>query len=336
MANIKDVAKASGYSIGAVSKALNGYADVSEKAREKIQKVANEIGYIPSSFGQTLAKQRSFTIGIVFEEVTGSGLAHPFFSELLSVIKNEIEMNGYDILLLGKKVGPFVNSYLDHCIKKGVDGVIVLSGNIDEINYQQLVNSNIPMVLIDANNENKNTIGTNNFTSTFNLVNYLKNLGHKKIGYIKGDLYSYVGKERYDGYLEAMRENNLEINENYLYHAPKYTYAEGEWIAKDIAKNNDYPTAIISVCDATAIGLMKGLAEYNINVPNDISIVGFDDIALARVVYPSLTTLSQNKEEIGKLAVSTLVHNIDNKMAEQVHYLLDGIIIERNSVKNLN
>lgn len=335
MANIKDVAKASGYSIGAVSKALNGYADVSEKAREKIQKVANEIGYIPNSFGQTLAKQRSFTIGIIFEEISGAGLAHPFFSELLSVIKNEIEKNGYDILLLGKKVGPFVNSYLDHCIRKSVDGVIVLSGNMDEINYKQLVNSPVPMVLIDANIQNKNTIGTNNYTSTYNLVNYLKDKGHTKIGYIKGDLYSYVGKERYDGYLKAMQDNNLEIEEKYLYHAPKYTYAEGEWISKEIAEKNDYPTAIISVCDATAIGLMKGLSEYNIKVPDDISIVGFDDIALARLIYPSLTTLSQNKEKIGNLAVTTLIHNIENKLSEPVHYLLDGIIVERNTVKNL-
>lgn len=335
MANIKDVAKASGYSIGSVSKALNGYADISEKTREKIQKVASEIGYIPSSFGQTLAKQRSFTIGIIFEEVTGFGLAHPFFSELLSVIKNEIERNGYDIILLGKKVGPFVNSYLDHCIKKGVDGVIVLSGNIDENNYQQLVNSSIPMVLIDAKNETKNTVGTNNFTSTVNLVHYLKSKGHTKIGYIKGDLYSYVGKERYDGYVYAMKENNLEINEKYMYHAPKYAYEEGEWIAKLIAESKDYPTAILSICDATAIGLMKGLAEYGISVPDDISVVGFDDIALARVVYPSLTTLSQNKAEIGKLAVSTLIHNIDDKASEPVHYLLDGIIIERNSVKEI-
>lgn len=335
MANIKDVAKASGYSIGAVSKALNGYADVSEKAREKIQKVANEIGYIPSSFGQTLAQQRSFTIGIVFEEITGSGLAHPFFSELLSVIKNEIEKNGFDILLLGKKVGPFVNSYFDHCIRKGVDGVIVLSGSIDETNYKQLVDSSIPMVLVDANIENKNTVGTNNYTSTYNLVKYLKEKGHTKIGYIKGELYGYVGRERYNGYLAAMKDLNLEVNENYLYHAPKYTYSEGEWIAKEIVKRKDYPTAIVSACDATAIGLMRGLAEENINVPDDISIVGFDDIVLARLIYPSLTTLSQNKEEIGKLAVSTLIHNIDNKLEEPVHYLLDGIIVERNTVKNL-
>ncbi len=336
MANIKDVAKASGYSVGAVSKALNGYADISEKAREKIQKVASEMGYIPSSFGQTLVKQRSFTIGIIFEEDTGFGLAHPFFGELLSVIKNEIEQNGYDILLLGKNVGPYVNSYLDHCIKKGVDGVIVLNGNLDEKNYQQLVNSNIPMVLVDANNQNKNTVGTNNFHSTVNLVHYLKDAGHTKIGYIKGDLYSYVGKERYDGYLDAMQKNNLEINEKYLYHAPKYTFNEGEWIAKLIAEKKDYPTAILCVCDATAIGLMKGLTEHGIKVPDDISIVGFDDITLAKVVYPGLTTLSQNKKEIGKLAVDTLINNINDKGLSPVHYLLDGIIIERGSVKKIS
>lgn len=336
MANIKDVAKVSGYSVGAVSKALNGYTDISEKARDKIQRVANELGYIPNSFGQTLAKQRSFTIGIVFEEVTGFGLAHPFFGELLSVIKTEIEQNGYDILMLGKKVGPYVNSYLDHCIKKGVDGVIVLSGNLDEKNYQQLVNSNIPMVLIDAENKNKNTIGTNNFQSTANLVHYLKSEGHTKIGYIQGDLYSYVGKERYDGFVEAMKKEGLPINNKYLYYAPKYTYTEGEYIAKIIANERDYPTAILSVCDAAAIGLMKGLAEYNIRVPEDISIVGFDDINLAGVVYPGLTTLSQNKKEIGKIAVNTLIRNIEDKSLEPVHYLLDGIIVKRGSVKKLN
>lgn len=335
MVNIKDVAKKAGCSIATVSKALNGYSDVSEETKQKIQKVASEIGYMPSSFGQTLVTKKSYTIGIVFEEKTGFGLAHPFFGELLSIIKSEVEASGYDVLLMGKNVGPYIKCYLDHCLQKGVDGVIVLSADLDEDNYQRLANSKIPMVLVDFENQYKNTIYTNNYKSTKEAIQYLFDNNHREIAYVKGELYGFVGLERYNGYLDAMNELGLPINEEHIFHAPNYTTQEGVWIAEEIAKMKKRPTAVACVADAVAIGLIKGLKDRNILVPEDISVIGFDDIILASIMTPGLTTVAQNKKKIGQLVAQTLIHNINNKNQEPVHYVIDGVMVIRDTVRKL-
>jgi LacI family transcriptional regulator len=166
MVNIKDVAKKTGFSVATVSKALNGYTDISTHTKNTILKVAGELGYMPNSYGKTLVTKKSFTIGVVFEEQTGIGLSHPFFGEVLSIIKSQIEAHGYDMLLMSKKVGIFVKSYIDHCYQKGVDGVIVISADLDYDNYVRIIESKLPMALIDFENEYKNTVYTNNFKAS--------------------------------------------------------------------------------------------------------------------------------------------------------------------------
>ena len=335
MVNIKDVAKVSGYSVGTVSKALNDYPDISETTKQKIKDIATNLGYTPNSFGQSLVTKRSYTIGIVFEENTGFGLAHPFFGELLTVIKEEVEKLGYDLLLLSKHVGPYVNSYYEHCVQKGVDGVIVLSANLDNDNYEKLVNSDTPMVLVDLESEVKNTIYTNNYTSTRKVVKYLIDKGHKKIAYVKGDLYRYIGLERYNGFIDEMKENNVEIEEQYLFNAPHYTTEEGYSVAGEISLLSDLPTAVVCPADIVAIGVIDGLNNLKIKVPEQISVIGFDDIKLSSFITPKLTTIAQDKQEIGCLAVKTLIDNINNNNHQLKHYKIDGILIERNSVKEL-
>lgn len=335
MVNIKEVAKITGYSIGTVSKALNGYPDINEKTREKIQKAANELGYVPSSFGQNLVSRKSYTVGIVFEENTGFGLAHPFFGELLNVIKSEIEKQGYDILLLSKNVGTYVRSYLDHCIQKGVDGVMVLSAGLDTKNYQRLVESKLPIVLIDFENKEKNTVYTNNYSSTRSAVRYLIENNHKDIAYIKGDIYRFIGRERYSGYLDEMEESNLPINPEYIFDAFSYSTEDGIRVADEIAKLDKKPTAVVCVADAVAIGLIKRLSELNIKVPEEISVIGFDDILLANLINPALTTIAQDKGEIGRIASKLLIDNILDKNLRPVNVQVEGKLIVRNTVKKL-
>ena len=335
MVNIKDVAKVSGYSVGTVSKALNDYPDISEQTKQKIKDIATNLGYTPNSFGQSLVTKRSYTIGIVFEENTGFGLAHPFFGELLTVIKEEVEKHGYDLLLLSKHVGPYVNSYYEHCVQKGVDGVIVLSANLDNHNYEKLVTSDTPMVLIDLESDSKNTIYTDNYLSTRKAVKYLIDKGHKKIAYVKGDLYRYIGKERYNGFIDEMKANNIQVEEKYLFNAPRYTTEEGYSVAGEISLLSDLPTAVVCPADIVAIGVIDGLSNLKIKVPEQISVIGFDDIKLSSFITPKLTTIAQDKRQIGSLAVKTLIDNINNDKLEIKHYKIEGILVERNSVKEL-
>ena len=333
MPNIKELAKITGYSVGTISKALNDYPDINEKTKEKIKKIATEIGYMPSSFGQSLVTKKSFSVGVVFEEKSGFGLAHPFFGELLSVIKDELEKYGYDLLLMSKHVGTYVNSYLAHCIQKGVDGVIVLSADLDTKNYSELVSSKIPMVLVDLQSEFKNSIYTDNYKGSRDAVKHVIDLNHKDIAYIQGDLNKLTGKERYQGFIDEMNENNIEINNEYLFYAPSYTIEEGYNIALEISKMTNRPSAVVCVADAVAIGLMNGFRDMSIVVPDDISVVGFDDINLASLIRPRLTTIKQDKKQIGMLAVTTLISNITNKTDRPLHIKVAGELIIRDSVK---
>ena len=335
MVNIKDVARITGYSVGTVSKALNGYSDISEKTKQKIKQVADELGYKPSSFGQQLVTKKSYTVGIVFEETTGLGLAHPYFGELLTVFKEELEDSGYDILLLSKKVNPYVNTYLDHCLQKGVDGVITLSADLDHENYIKLVESDIPIVLVDLIHENKNSIATDNYTSTRKIVKYLIDNNHKKIAYTKGEVFNHVGRERFNGFLDEMKANNLEVNPKYIFDSPNYTTEEGYRISGEISDLEDKPTAVVCCADAVAIGLIDGFHNLNIEVPDEISVVGFDDIMLSKLITPKLTTIAQNKQEIGRLAVKTLIENINNREKKAENFQVEGTLIIRNSVKKL-
>ena len=336
MVNIKDVARITGYSVGTVSKALNGYTDISEETKRKIKKVAEEVGYKPSSFGQQLVTKKSFTVGIVFEETTGLGLAHPYFGELLTVFKEELENNGYDMLLLSKKVNPYVNSYLDHCLQKGVDGVITLSADLDHENYNKLVESDLPIVLIDLIHSDKNSVSTDNYLSTRKIVKYLIENNHTKIAYTKGEVFNHVGLERFNGFLDEMKANNIEVNPKYIFNSPYYTTEEGYRISGEISMLEEKPTAVVCCADAVAIGLIDGFSNLNIKVPDEISVVGFDDIMLSRLITPKLTTIAQNKAEIGRVAVKILIDNINNKEKKPEKFQIEGSLVIRNSVKRLD
>lgn len=335
MVNIKDLAKETGYSVATVSKALNDYPDVSPKTKKAIMAKAKELGYFPNSFGKNLVTKRSFTIGVVFEEQSGVGLSHPFFGEVLSIIKTHIEMHGYDMLLMSKKIGSFVRSYMDHCYQKGVDGVIVISADLDKENYNRLIESSLPMVLIDFQNDVKNTIYTNNYKSTFESVKYLVDRGHKKIGYIRGDLNRFTGKERYAGFLAGCKHFGLPVLDDLIFDGRQYLFAEGEKVAGFIKQMSDPPTAILCASDTLAIGLMKGLLNHGIRVPEDISIMGFDDIRMAAQIFPALTTVAQDKQTIGKRAAEKLIDQINNPHQQVEAIMVDGMIIERQTVLDL-
>jgi DNA-binding LacI/PurR family transcriptional regulator len=191
------------------------------------------------------------------------------------------------------------------------------------------------MVLIDLESDSKNTIYTDNYLSTRKAVKYLIDKGHKKIAYVKGDLYRYIGKERYNGYVDEMKANNIPVEEKYLFNAPHYTTEEGYSVAGEISLLDDYPTAVVCPADVVAIGVIDGLSNLKIKVPEQVSVIGFDDIKLSSFITPKLTTIAQDKKQIGFLAVKTLIDNINNDKFKTKHYKIEGILIERNSVKEL-
>ena len=336
MITIKDIAKATGYGMATVSKALNDYPDISEKTKQIIKQKARELNYIPNNMGRTLVTKSSFTIGVIFEETTDYGIAHPFFSEVLAKIKTTLEQNNYDILLVGKKVGEYVRSYLEHCIQKGVDGVIVVSKIWDKDNYDKLINSKIPMVFIDHEEVNKNCVYTNSYDSIYHAVTYLYEKGHRNIAYIGGELDQIVGKERYEGYVKALEDFNLSIYPRWYLYAEKYSFENAyNAVKKLLTSDVPKPTAIVASGDVMAIGAMKAIKEHGLKVPDDISLIGFDNIRMAAYVSPALTTIAQSFEDLAKNACELLLTQIKNNNATPKKIVVPSTLVERESVKEI-
>lgn len=336
MVSIKDISRLSGYSITTVSKATNGYKDISEDTRDKILKICREVGYVPNALGRNLSTKRTWTIGIVFQEETELGLTHPFFIELLNEFKLQIEAQGYDILLIGRKIGDFVHSFLSHARQKSVDGIIILSSFPDAEEMQELIASDIPQVVMQSHVDHKNCFYSDNEKAIKEVVYHLYEQGHRDIAFIYGDLNTKDGRERKKGYEAALTELNLPIHEEYLFNGRSYTFAEGKQAAIDLLALPKHPTAVIASSDTLAIGFIREVVEQGYHVPNDFSVTGFDNITLSQISSPRLTTVNQNKKELARRATDCLIQQIEKNYNKANSYVVPCEIVHGKSVKKIN
>ena len=336
MVSIKDISKISGYSKTTISKALNDYPDVSRETKEKILKICKENGYVPSSLGRSLSTKKTFTIGVVFSEYSSQGLTHPFFSELLNEIKNEIESYGYDLLLIGNKVGEYVHSYLDHCRQKAVDGVIVLSAYETDPGIIELVNSDLPMVIMQSHHKGQACFLCDNEKAIFDLFKHVYENGHRRIGFIKGDQEANSGLERYTAFKKIMNEYNIPINENWIFDGKHYTIEEGRRACEEMLKSEDRPTVLICSSDTLAIGAMIEMFARGYKIPEDLSLTGFDNIPMSKMFSKELTTIDQNRKEFAKQAVSSLLKQLNGEHVKKDKSIIEGSLILRSTVKNIN
>ena len=244
MVTIKDVSKRSGYSITTVSKALNNYSDISDSTKKKILDLCEEMGYVPNLSARSLITQKSYTIGIVFEESTGVGLEHPLFSKVLESFKSTVEADGYDVLFLSKSMGSKHGSYLEHSKRKNVEGVFCLVGDFTSDEMSSLYKSKLPTILMDYSEEGLNYITSNNKQGLEQAIKYFKDLGHTKIANIYGGEYLQVGSARKLYFEEAMRKHNLELVEDYQVSGELFTKENGYSAMKHILELKNQPTAI--------------------------------------------------------------------------------------------
>lgn len=336
MVSIKDIAKISGYSKTTISKVLNDYPDVSKDTKEKILKICKENGYVPSSLGRSLSTKKTFTIGVVFSEYSSQGLTHPFFSELLNEIKNEIESYGYDLLLIGNKVGEYVHSYLDHCRQKAVDGVIVLSAYETDPGIIELVNSDIPMVITQSNHKHKACYICDNEKAIADIFKHVYDNGHRRIGFIKGDQEANSGLERYNAFIKMMNEYNVPINENWIFEGKYYTIEEGRKACEKMLESNDRPTVLICSSDTLAIGAMIEMFSKGYKIPEDLSLTGFDNIPMSKMFGKELTTIDQNRKQFAKEAVQSLINQINGEPYKKDKNVIEGTMIIRSTVNKIN
>lgn len=296
MITLKEVASRAGVSIATASCALNNSPKVSEKTKIKILEAAKELNYSPNKMARNLKKQKTETIGLFLSDLGG-----PFYSELIRGVQEVAMMNGYDMIVCSTYGGVKSTGY-SFLKEKAVDGAIVLATDITDEQLKAVTRKNFPIVLLDRElkAENVYNILINNKKGAYDATCYLIDKGHKKIGCVLGPIDSYDAEERYNGYLEALKDNNMSFNPSNLVRGG-FT-EEGGYQAVRIMLASDKPDAIFCTNDEMAIGAIKAIKEKKYKIPQDIALMGFDDIKLASYVRPALTTVSHPKYEWGTTA----------------------------------
>ncbi|MEI5907482.1 LacI family DNA-binding transcriptional regulator [Bacillus spongiae] len=336
MVTIYDIAKKTGFSVTTVSKAINNYPDVSEKTKKAILQAVDEMKYLPNSSARTLTTKKSWTIGVVFVEPLGIGMKHPFFNEVIESFKQCVEVFEYDLLFASRNLQNRHKSYLEHFRYRGVDGIVVVCSDVEDSQAQELMNASIPCVVIDLNSQSSSVVFSDNLGGSKLAVEYLHSLGHKRIAHIAGHETTFAGQQRLEGYRANMKELSLEVPEDYIVSGEYFSQEGGYEAMKKLLQLKDLPTAIYAAGDSLAIGAIEAIQEKGWSVPNDFSIIGFDDISLAKHMSPRLTTIRQQTDLIGQRAGELLLKQINEKrkIIEQIQIPVKLMI--RDSCKNVD
>jgi LacI family transcriptional regulator len=307
---ISHVAEKAGVSISTVSRALNNYSDISDKTKQRVIKIAEELGYKPNLIAKSLSSNKYFRFGMLIEDYDNSETANQFVFEVLMSFKKTIAKFGYEMILLSTTSDMQKTQNLTQLFQdKQIDGAFIMGLKMTDEYYKQLSIIQYPCVLFDFDIPNNSTssVGVNNLRGAFLAVEHLIKMGHKKIGFINGSEEAFVSYERRDGYYLALSRYGI-LADNTLIINSDYTNEGGQIAARELMTRDRGITAIFCASDMMAIGAINMLSTMNINVPDDVSIVGFDDIYLAQIVKPKLTTIRQDREKIGEVAANILIN----------------------------
>ena len=328
---ILDVAKHSGVSYSTVSRVANGYEFVKPATRERVQKAMDELGYVANLKARSLAGGRSNMIGLLVFD-----LEDKYFTEVVRGIDSEASKLNYDMVIstthqrLDRE-----KAYISQLTSGIVDGLIImLPQNIDEW-LTPLRQRNVPYVLIDHESGlgQGNIIRTANRRGAVKGTNHLIKLGHTRIGLIAGTQSVQSGRERVEGFRQAFAEHQLDVDESLILQGD-FDEISGYECGLELLKMASRPTAIFALNDEMAIGVYRAAEELGISIPDQLSVVGFDDIPEVKYLRPNLTTVHQPKREIGKRATQLLVEMIEDKGEKERELqtiTLDTELIERQS-----
>lgn len=336
MVSMKDIAQRCGVSVATVSKALNGHSDISAKTRNHISIVADEMGYLANSAARALKTNRTYNIGVLFVDEKRSGLAHDYFSAVLDSVRVEAERCGYDITFINRNVGHKPTTYLQHCLYRGVDGVVIACVDFNDPLVQELVNSHIPLVTIDHIFNDRIAVVSDNVSGIEALVNHAYNMGHRRIAFIHGEM-TTVTRNRITGFYRACERLNLNIPQEYIRESSYHDPAQCAQETKELLKLGIRPSCILFPDDFSSIGGMATIRELGLRIPEDISVIGYDGIKLARMLTPQLTTYQQDTAILGKTAAAKLINLIENPKTTLIdRIIIPGRILPGETVHDVN
>ena len=332
MIRLKDIAMACGVSVATVSRALNGVSCISREQAEIICRTAEEMGYCPNAAARTLKTSRSNNIGILYEDQ----LDHEYFSSLLNALRREAEKRGYDITIISRDDTGSSDKYYERARMRNLDGVIVIQADFDSAGVIRLATGAIPSVIIDHMYSRCNCVGSDNRASVEQLVRFAFSLGHRRIAFISGQQ-GAVGRERLAGYYKVCAELGIQVPENHVREGGFHDPERCERIIRELLAGEEQPTCVLCPDDFSCLGAMALLAEAGIRVPENISLIGYDGIAIGQMLRPRLTTYRQDTENIAREAVSLLMESVEEPEKHRARQVIvEGTLIPGETVKELS
>lgn len=329
---IKDVAMETGLSIATVSYAMSGKKALPPETVKLVTDAIDKLGYVKNYSASSLVSNKSNLIGIVIPQTEpGSVMVfeNPFYSEILSSIEYNARIKGYHVIVSGTNAD---EKYFQLAKQRNLDGVIVI-GAYSEDFYEGLNQNRVPIVLVDSYLENHihKEVKLDDVRGGYMATRYLIEHGHKRIAFLSGKMkVGGVSEQRYEGYVNALTESGISLDEKYVFHG-NVDFESARRMTGKIATETDC-TAIFATADIIAVGAIKELNSMQVKVPEEMSVIGFDNLNIANYCTPGLTTIGQDIFEKGRMAVEMLCKTIEDKESEPEECLIPISIVERESV----
>ncbi|NKI30389.1 LacI family DNA-binding transcriptional regulator [Croceivirga thetidis] len=308
---LKGLAKKLDLSISTISRALKDHPDISDKTKERVQKLAKELNYSPNVFAQGFRSHRSHILGVIVPNVS-----HYFTTTMLKGIMDEGEALGYRIIVSESKGEEKKQiEMLQTMIQFGVDGILMsLARRTKSIAEILNIMNQIPLVLFDKVSDKIpcTQVVIDEEVAAYNAVEHLIHTGKRRIAIIKETENSYNSEKRFKGYLKALRDNDIEIDEKIILSTEDISLEKGKSMGNILLSQKNRPDAVFAITDSAAIGVIKALNKFKVKIPEEIAVVGFSNSKSSTIVSPSLTTVDQPGNRIGRTALKYLVDEIEN------------------------
>ncbi len=329
---IYDVAREAGVSMATVSRVVNNNPNVKPQTRKKVFEAIERLGYRPNAVARGLASKKTTTVGVVIPDISNS-----IFSEVARGIEDIANMYHYNIILCNadKKKDKEIR-VINTLLEKQVDGLLFMGGAVTDEHIQAFKTSSVPIVLCATADENKMipSVDIDHEGAAFDGVNVLIQNGHRDIAMISGSLQDPAnGYARYQGYKRALETAGIPVREDYV-RIGNYRYESGVEATKYFLGLPQRPSAIFAATDEMAIGAIHTLQDNGLRVPEDVSVISVDNIRMASMVRPTLTTVAQPMYDIGAVSMRLLTKlmNKETKEGDLTQVILPHEVIHRNSV----
>lgn len=331
ISTIKDVAKKAGVSIATVSRVINKLGYVSDETEKKVFEAVKELNYQPNLLGRNLRFGNTKKILVLIPSIS-----HQFYSKVVSAIENRVTKDGYTVMVCMTHMDPKIeHNCVEMLRSKFVDGIIFFAANMTSSQMTALADK-FPAVQCAEylQGSHTSTVSIDAEKASYDATKHLIDRGHSKIAFFssKEEYTSALQKE--SGYIKALSAAGIKAPRKYIFY-DSYSYDSGKRLVNILLGEKDRPTAIFAISDSVAIGAIKELHEKGFYVPEDISVMGFDDTSISKRFIPAITTISQPQKEMGFTAAKLLIKKIQNIKEADENIILPHKLIIRDTVKNL-